>query len=853
MPLQSGNLSLAALASSADSPPHALQPTPLVDGMHLRWTFRRDRGYPWFGYYLFRRQHRPGEPRCAPMHPTDAEPGGGLGDRSWSSGDGVFSGGEELVVGEIAGDLGLSLADREFLRFRLVSGVAHRFELTIGFEQDGELRVRALSPGGTTLLEEQVISGQGGERIPVVFEADAIGAVELSDGPAVWLETCYQRVDDTATDGWEEVPGFTYPLCLPVAHPDYPCPAAPPDFGDALSIAEQRIRYDDPARSLAEFDRLHGTLEELVAGGPGGPPMHERENAVPPEDPGPTAPDVQRQRPLDLTLLASLHPAAAQLLGLYWIDEHVQPGERWDYLVLADHDGSLGGDAAGALAWLGSSPSFTTVDGWIAFGLRAGATPALEAPGGARAFVLPGAQVASSGEGDPVDAAGNVGLRWDRRLDGFGSLRAEAPVFYHVWRADYGAAEPSGERPPGDFEALTRAAPVLVTEPATPGLEPSRPAHWPGQPMYKIDRALAEGWFGYRVSAVDIFGRHSEAGDAARWYQWGPMPDPRPWYYQDPPGERAVHGFAVEVLDKNAPPAPAGVEAHALDPRDPTVLQDAAYLAWRESLPADQRESVVGLRVRWAWRRPQMTQAPDTSEFRVYVHPGSTPPPDARRAPSWLRRRAVVGFDDNLASAGPDERVYELFLPRPGEAWHLGLDLDTTVEDPLRFAHVGVSAVDDKAHTPDDPRRAAGEWGGRAGNEGPVTAPCKVVRVRRQPPPPPTPPPPDSAAVFSSPADYHGRSSYTYRFAPASHLDVLVFRALDESVFRGDWALRPRPDLTAQDDVFPPEPEWTEGRRLGVAVELNRLNTFARDADGAAAAFTHYRGLSNDGLRVLAG
>ena len=57
-------------------------------------------------------------------------------------------------------------------------------------------------------------------------------------------------------------------------------------------------------------------------------------------------------------------------------------------------------------------------------------------------------------------------------------------------------------------------------------------------------------------------------------------------------------------------------------------------------------------------------------------------------------------------------------------------------------------------------------------------------------------------------------------------------------------------------ELFPSEttdPRWNSAKRQQVATELNRLNTFAHDAAGTAQAFTFYRGLSADALRVLAG
>jgi hypothetical protein len=100
------------------------------------------------------------------------------------------------------------------------------------------------------------------------------------------------------------------------------------------------------------------------------------------------------------------------------------------------------------------------------------------------------------------------------------------------------------------------------------------------------------------------------------------MPDPRPWYYTDPPGNTVIHPFAVRLLDKLPPPYPTGVEAFALDPADPTVLRDQTYNDWRATLSSAEQNTVIGLRVRWQWTEELERQAPDTREFRIYFQPG---------------------------------------------------------------------------------------------------------------------------------------------------------------------------------------------------------------------------------------
>src|SRR5512132_1137453 len=63
MALQTDRLVMATLGVLGDIPPDTIQP-PLVDGIHLRWSVRYDLGFPWYGFFLFRRPHRPSHPVC---------------------------------------------------------------------------------------------------------------------------------------------------------------------------------------------------------------------------------------------------------------------------------------------------------------------------------------------------------------------------------------------------------------------------------------------------------------------------------------------------------------------------------------------------------------------------------------------------------------------------------------------------------------------------------------------------------------------------------------------------------------------------------------------------------------------
>jgi hypothetical protein len=174
---------------------------------------------------------------------------------------------------------------------------------------------------------------------------------------------------------------------------------------------------------------------------------------------------------------------------------------------------------------------------------------------------------------------GVVGLDWSggERID------VASPVRAQVGRSDRGTgADPD---PDGPFTLQT---------PDRPSLAFARPARrggvWPGPevPRRFVARGLAPGWSGWRVRAVDAFGRLGG---------WS--------------AERVV-----EVRPEAPPPPPDGVRARLLDPADPHL--SAADLA---RVDADG----AGLFVEWTWtaeRRMRAPQVEPTGEFRVYIRRG---------------------------------------------------------------------------------------------------------------------------------------------------------------------------------------------------------------------------------------
>jgi len=915
-------LAMVGLGVRDDHPPYASWPR-LDDGIHLRWAAAPGLGFPWHGYHLFRRKHRAGEPARLSLEWTAAASRGRVSGRRGDLPSGRLVGDQPLVLVAVpaatpgsppartlAVDLTADLAaGRDALRltFHFRPGrVARRLVAVLRLEPGVEIRVTALS-GLTPVGEELVKNDRGGDgagarEIEVRFAFDWITGLRFEVGtspgggpstdaglsrdpsspPALLLELAYVPVWQEAGRDWEPLGGFPYPLGLPVAERHYPL--SRPSSSRAEEEALARVEYGEPGRwGGRPFQDLHRELKALVHGGPAGPPMASVSTVVTASaDAGTDTPRMPAQRPLDLILAASLHPAMAQMLGLYWLDRTAEPGVSYDYLLVGAFTAPFEEAGLGKLG-----PSLERDEGhlssghlaYIAFDLKAAPAKPLPAPEGLRTFALPGTFVRGP-DGCLLDWRNVTGLRWETGAGPAGGLLPGRPVLWNIWRADLGPAEPSSPPPPEDYSTVTENLAVVAARAGgAPGVVPAGDhgstvsaadrlalppvPGWPRGGFAALDGGMTDGWHSYRVSGIDLFGRQSPLSRPGEWWQWAPCSDPKPWYYRGASRDARIHPFGVRLLDKIPPPPPAGVEAFVLDPGDPLVVKDAPYLAWREAMRGRGAGDVIGLRVRFTWVRGHMDVAPDTKEFRVYFHGGSDLPGESfgrGRAPTDGRRRASASWDHRLFVVPYDHpagveldpagrevvRRYDVFWPSPGETPSpSAVPLSTTLARPIAWAHVGVTTADDR------------------GNESPIGGPAKVVLVRRRPPPTPVSIPPDSDRVFATAADYHGRSFYTYRWRPGppdgppEGLPVHIYRALDRSIFQEDWARRPRPALAATDlACFPreaDEPGWTAGRRERVASELEGLNAVPKTREGSDLAAGYYRALSQDALRVLAG
>jgi len=223
MSLQTQNLVMTGLGILNDVPPNAIRPG-IADGVHLRWAFKPERGFPWYGYYLYRRRHRAENPQClGPQWNSLAL--GPLAGRHMHFPFGCIDSNANLRLTDDFpapggdGKAEFDLRNRRHLNFLFnPSHLARRVNATIGFRDRADIEISSLIDD--VPVGKVIASGRRGRIVSVSLEFDAISAVRIGGGPAVLIDVCIVPVSDEATKGWKLVPDFSYPLQLPVFHPD---------------------------------------------------------------------------------------------------------------------------------------------------------------------------------------------------------------------------------------------------------------------------------------------------------------------------------------------------------------------------------------------------------------------------------------------------------------------------------------------------------------------------------------------------------------------------------------------------------------------------------------------------------
>jgi hypothetical protein len=165
MPLQSSNLVMLALGIAGDAPPVPLQPK-LPDGVHLRWARPRADGFPWQGYFLFRRPHEKRTDACVAETLRGLAPGPVAVPLETAAGTLVSD--APLAVVQELGANGLDLAGRAWLRLDLPRGApCFRADVTLGLRGKArdDLVCADLAALGRAALPNPLVLGKAEFRL----------------------------------------------------------------------------------------------------------------------------------------------------------------------------------------------------------------------------------------------------------------------------------------------------------------------------------------------------------------------------------------------------------------------------------------------------------------------------------------------------------------------------------------------------------------------------------------------------------------------------------------------------------------------------------------------------------------
>jgi hypothetical protein len=630
---QDSRLSLLAAGFRGDSEAQ--------DGVHLRWSFDPDLGFPAEGFRLFHRR-----PEAAPAVQVSLL---GLASQlqQQPAPAAVVQGvtlhrtdGDLLPIAfrcdRVAFDLGpVPLVVRFRPTFATPPAVVREVTLTVVADKGGAVArarhggrvagcgaqglkpcltdpadpvdVARLAPGGSAV--------QDCAPFQITVRADAIDTVEVTGCNALLLAVSWRPVRDDECDvGWKPLAG---PICLPVEDvPEYPCQVG---SGRARDVALARLPEagalppDAPTREALEkrllgpeFDDLRKALGQALTGGGQFVEQVPSDDA---EDATSWRHDVVRD-----ALTAAADPYFARILGLYWVDVPDDPDATFDYKVEADWP--IGGVKIRFC--------------WMAFGRGMRPQPALPEPTDVTATAQPGgAHVTTAGVLNPYEM--DVAVGWRRPTDCELNDPVRSPVAYLLERTDVDGPAT------GPYRLLSSRAFDEGGEPeVVPAIIVDTVVGARSAAGYYLDRGPGYGTFHYRVRGVDLFARTSGPSGPA----------------------------TVEVRDEVPPGPPLNLAAAYADPADPERA-GSTLLAWANRDVPQGMPPRAGVALGWVWPASRQQQSPDLDEFLLYYRHGAPNQVLGRItgvAPATAGRYDVT---TDLAPAGPD-------FPAPQDAVDLG-------------------------------------------------------------------------------------------------------------------------------------------------------------------------------------
>ena len=356
-------------------------------GIHLRWQFAPEMGFPMSAFHLYRRSSQDGPaPVCfdfgkSPLGPAarqlvlraadkqlvlDGLAAAKVGERSRLKPPYSMADSAHFPAGVTPLSTKFRVLDvgRAPVRITLPA-LAHEVVVHLELEKDGALHCRA-SDGNEIVALGQTEADQATVR-SISLTAARIEYLQLSGKRCSIVKICFRMVEDCASqEAWKRIAG---PVCLPVFYPKGPCKGhAGPDC-DEVEISK-RLPEDPCERHRFQGEAVRGLAEALrvVVDADGELPQSERllpgeveHDDCPP--PGQSVPALEIPA-VDTLLMAALDPAIARILGLYYVDD---PGAgSYDYKCTGEWP-------VGSLWRLAETKTFDTVKlgrrllNWISF------------------------------------------------------------------------------------------------------------------------------------------------------------------------------------------------------------------------------------------------------------------------------------------------------------------------------------------------------------------------------------------------------------------------------------------------------------------------------------------------------
>jgi len=324
----------------------------LERGIHLRWAFRREVGFPPGGFCLHRRPAQIPPMKCVDFGHVRA----GVHGRvvlPHSEFDVRLESAQPIRAERVS----VARPDRalDVLRKLGLHAPRHNQEtvlrapepIRIAIPPTSMVLVEVIAPRGKRArasayaLDRKVDNASGqsgiGGAIGLLLRADLIDAVEVAGPNLRLVRICFARpepCDDM--EGWQQI-GIC-PMCLPISHRGYGCKHRRPGCDE--EEARDRLPKDPCVRGKYDGANLDDLLDVIRAAvdPTRGPTMGSRLPDLPASaddcpPPGTEVPELGVSA-LDALLITSVDPVVARVLGLYHVDTTAIEGQKYDYKIV---------------------------------------------------------------------------------------------------------------------------------------------------------------------------------------------------------------------------------------------------------------------------------------------------------------------------------------------------------------------------------------------------------------------------------------------------------------------------------------------------------------------------------------